>query len=88
MKYKIDILKILAIEQIEEVTETNEMLLADLKKLQESSSSPQLGPAEGTGVIKTEPPSPETEEFDTSTQEPDTSKLLESTVCALFAYCS
>ena len=72
-----------AIEQIKEKTETNEMLLADLKELQASSIPPQLGPGEGTEVVKTEPSSPGVEEFDTSTQETDTSKLLESTFYTL-----
>ena len=82
LRYKIEILSKSAIEQIKEKTETNEMLLADLKKLQESSNPPQLGPVHGAVEVKTEPPSPGTEQFDTSTQETDTSKLLESTLCA------
>ena len=75
LRYKIEILSKSAIEQIKDKTETNEMLLDDLKKLQESSSSPQLEPAKGTDVIKTD--------FNTSSQETDTSKLLESLLCTL-----
>ena len=83
LRYKAEIILKSAIEQIKEKTETNEMLLTDLKKLQPSSILPQLGPQEDTEAIKTEPPSPGVGEFDTSTQETATSRLLESIFCTL-----
>ena len=84
LRYKTEILSKSAIEQIKEKTETNKMLLADLKTLQPSSIPPQLGTAEETmPVVKTEPASPSVEELDTSTQEAVLGRLLESMFCTL-----
>ena len=80
LRYKIEMLSKSAIEQLKEKTETNEMLLADLRRLEASSIPTQLGAGEGTEVIKTEPPSPDVEEFSTST---DTSRSLETMVYTL-----
>ena len=57
LKYKFETLTNSAIEQLKEKTITNEMLLADLKRVQPSSILPHLGPVEGAVVIKTEPAS-------------------------------
>ena len=74
LRYKTEILSKSAIEQIKEKTETNEMLLADLKTLQPSSILPQLGTAEETVIMK---------ELETSTQETVLGRLLESVFCTL-----
>ena len=74
LRYKTEILSKSAIKQIKEKTETNEMLLVDLKTLQPSSVLPQLGTAEETVVEK---------ELETSTQEPVLGRLLESMFCTL-----
>ena len=85
LRYKTEIFSKSAIEQIKEKTETNEMLLADLKTLQPSSILPQLGTAEETmPMVKTEPASPSVEDLGTLTKESDTSRLLESTLCTLY----
>ena len=83
LRYKTEILSKSAIEQIKEKTETIDMLLADLKTLQPSSIPPQLGTAEETVVVKTEPASPSVKELDTSTQETVLGRLLESMFCTL-----
>ena len=75
LRYKTESVLESAIEQLKEKTETNEMLLADLRKLEASSIPTQLGAGEGTEVVKTEPPSPGVEEFSTSTY---TSRSLET----------
>ena len=80
LQYKIEVLKTSAIEQLKEKTETNEMLLADLRKLEASSIPAQPGAGEGTEVVKTEPPSPGVEEFSTSTEK---SRSLETMVYTL-----
>ena len=66
---------------IEHMKEKKEMF-ADLKTRQPSPTMipPQLGTAEETKVVKTEPASPSVEELDTSTQETVLGKLLESTL--------
>ena len=74
LRYKTEILSKSAIKQIKEKTETNEMLLVDLKTLQPSSILPQLGTAEETVVEK---------ELETSTQETVLGRLLESVFCTL-----
>ena len=76
-RYKIEVLKMSAIEQLKEKTKTNEMLLADLRKLEASSIPVQLGAGEGTKVAKTEPPSLGVEEFSTLAE---TSRSLETMV--------
>ena len=84
LRYKIEILSKSAIEQIKEKTETIDMLLADLKTLQPSSIPPQLGTAEETVVVKTEPASPSVKELDTPTQETVLGRLLEPMFCTLY----
>ena len=79
LRYKTEIFTKSAIEQIKEMRETNEMLLADLKTLQPSSILPQLGTAEETVVVKTKLVSPSVEELNTSTQETIMGWLLETT---------
>ena len=74
LRYKTEIFSKSAIEQIKEMRETNEMLLADLKTLPPSSILPQLGTAEETVVEK---------ELETSTQETVLGRLLESMYCTL-----
>ena len=74
LRYKTEIFSKSAIEQIQEMRETNEMLLVDLKTLQPSSILPQLGTAEETVVEK---------ELETSTQETVLGRLLESVFCTL-----
>ena len=75
----IDALSKSAIEQIKEKRE----MLADLKTRQPSPTMipPQLGTAEETKIVKTEPASPSVEELDASTQETVMSRLLESMFC-------
>ena len=70
-----------AIEQIKEKRE----MLVDLKTRQPSPTMipPQLGTAEETKMVKTEPASPSVEDLDTSTQETVMSRLLESTFCII-----
>ena len=80
LHYKIEMLSKSAIEQLKEKTEINEMLLADLRKLEASSIPAQLGAGEGTEVVKTEPPSPGVKEFSTSI---DSSRSLETMVYTL-----
>ena len=80
LRYKIEVLKTSAIKQLKVKTETNKMLLADLRKFEASSILPWPGAGEGTEVVKTEPPSLGVEEFSTST---DTSRSLETMVYTL-----
>ena len=80
LRYKTESVLESAIEQLKEKTETNEMLLADLKKLEASSILPQPGAGEETEVVKTESPSPGVEEFSSST---DTSRSLETMIYTL-----
>ena len=77
LKYKIELLSKSATEQIEEKAESEETPspVVDIKRRQPSPAPPQ---PERTIVTKSEPSRPSLKEFDTSTQETDTSKLLES----------